>query len=363
MSAARVPSMPGDWDLFLRELDWWVAEHGNARVPQHATSRPVDGKPYPLGRHVSKLRVRKAMDGLDPELAAQLESRTGWAWDAASAQWQEKAAQLRAYFDEHGSLDGLTANQRAVGAWLVRQRARVDELTDAQQQALRAIPGALEDRKSMVDPFVDRVHTWLAAHPGATAADIAVKTTLTLADGTEVALGKQASNYRTRYAAGKLDDASARKIESLPGWTWGPRTDLWWQRLGELRAHHRAHRSLAGLSAANPTLQTWLRQQPSRALTPERAVALAQVPGALPTVSKTEEIVLAARAWLGQDTSRTLSSVTTRTKLELPDGTTVPLGRRLAELRRAHAAGELSPTDIETVATLPGWTWQRGAHA
>lgn len=64
---------------FFLELDWWIARHGSARVPQTAVSSARSER-YPLGLRVSYLRQRYNAGRLDPSVVSECEARAGWRW-------------------------------------------------------------------------------------------------------------------------------------------------------------------------------------------------------------------------------------------------------------------------------------------
>jgi hypothetical protein len=155
-----MPTHADRWATFLDELDWWISQHGNADVPQRATSREVDGTPFRLGQRVMDRRREYRRGTLSTERVAELEQRTGWVWNARERRLRTPAARnidaLREYVANHGSLDGLEAAQPALARWLRNVRGAYRPTTDATSlpaarradlAELRAIPGALDDRR------------------------------------------------------------------------------------------------------------------------------------------------------------------------------------------------------------------------
>jgi hypothetical protein len=211
------------WARFLDELDWWIEQHGDAAVPQTATSRLVDGVPYPLGRRVRAQRERHRRGTLDVERARALEAREGWSWDGYAPRsarvWQQRLAEVGAYVDAHGTLDGLESANAPAARWLRDQRTA--ELAPAQRQELARIPGATTERKSRLDEFVAAMRGWLAVEPDRTAGDVQFSTVYRVGRAS-VPLGKRVAYWRSRYAAGRLTAAEVEAIEALPGWSWEP---------------------------------------------------------------------------------------------------------------------------------------------
>lgn len=225
------------WPLLLQELRWWIDIHGNANVPQNATSREVDGAPYPLGKRTHQTRNNYWLGKLAPERVAELERLPGWAWNPRTAQWQETAEQVTSHYREHHTLEGLP---EPLQRWVARQRRA--QLTDAQRAQLEAIPGALVDRRRRAGAFVVAARSWLQAQPaGTTMANLPSSATVHLRPRTDVDLGtpgddgliaypvgKRATFYRRRFhgletvgdTAAPLHPDDVGAIEALPGWSW-----------------------------------------------------------------------------------------------------------------------------------------------
>lgn len=223
------------WLTFLEELDLYIAEHGHAAVPQATTTRNVNGKPYPLGRKVNVTRSRYRAEKLDADRAAQLQERPGWEWDAELARWQQKLGQVRAYYDEHHSLNGIPT---ALRQWVLRQRwqAKKDKenvkekgvLSPEQVKQLAEIPGILSTEP--LDDFVGAAHRWLEQNPGKTMADLQARERVDTANHHGYPVGKKVIYYRRRRAGldgtHPLPDVDAARLEQLPGWSWvGPRSE------------------------------------------------------------------------------------------------------------------------------------------
>lgn len=215
------------WTAFLSELDWWVKQHGTAQVPQSAVSRPVDGRPYPLGRRVNTVRHNHAQGRLDPTRVAELEQRHGWRWRAAGdpeQTWSRNYAAVKDWHQTTGSLSHLHPSQLK---WLQRQRkaAIADQLTSEQRDLLAAIPDALEGTYSRAEQFIRAARQWMQDNPGKTMADITRNDTVDLA-GQTIKLQRRVTYYRGRRVgiegSGPLTPGEIHAIEQLPGWTWNP---------------------------------------------------------------------------------------------------------------------------------------------
>jgi len=212
------------WSEFLEQLDWWISRHGDASVPQTATSR-AGGVDYPLGQRVKNVRIRYRADALSASQMAELTARAGWSWDGYSARstkvWSGHLAQLQAYVDEHGTLDGLEGIDAPLSRWLRQQRN--EQLTTEQRRELARIPGALEERKTRHSDFIRALRDWIATEPDRDAGHLRYADTHPVGRR-NIPLGRRAAYWRERYATGALSDAETAALAAVPGWDWTPPT-------------------------------------------------------------------------------------------------------------------------------------------
>lgn len=210
------------WQLFLRELDAWIAETGSAYVPQAITRPTANDSSYALGKRLHHYIGRYHKGLLTSQQITDLESRPGWTWTPKSARsrsvWQHNLDAVQAFVNEHGTLDQIDQLNPTAARWL--RRARTAKLTVAQRKQLERIPGASVDRRSALADFIDAVRLWTST--GRSAGSIPAAATQAL-NGTTVRIGRRARYFRERYANGLLDDTTVAALESLPGWSWGPR--------------------------------------------------------------------------------------------------------------------------------------------
>ncbi len=128
---AFVPVTPDPWfPEFLAHLDVYIAEHGDALVPEAYVSR--DG--YMLGKKVQHVRMSRPglprpRYRLTPEWLKNLDAR-GFIWSVPAVQFQEFISRFREYVAQHGDglvpqnyicLDGYKLGQRVSS---VRQSLR-----------------------------------------------------------------------------------------------------------------------------------------------------------------------------------------------------------------------------------------------
>lgn len=206
----------------LAELDRWIDQHGSAYVPQNATSRDVDGRPFPLGQRLHDRRKRYRAGRLHPDHARDLEARTGWSWTTARRvvddARERHLATLRAYAEKHGTLDALDVAHPATAVWL-RNQQRHRGLDAELRRELEQVPGAIGPRRERTEAFTAALADWVAADPERDAAALRWSTEH-LYDGEVIPLGKRAAYVRSRYARRRLSAERISALETIPGWAW-----------------------------------------------------------------------------------------------------------------------------------------------
>lgn len=221
MSAQRETRSLSPWVRFLSQLDEWIAVHGDANVPQAAVVVDDSGRAYPLGQRVKSARVSHRRGAMPADRVRDLETRESWSWDGyvarSAAVWEQHIAAARLYVATHGSLKGVDSSQPALARWLREQRTNT--LPPDRRRELELIPGALTDRKAQADRFVEAMRSWISAAPDRDAASLRFTTEHTMG-GRVIPLGRRAAYWRSRYAAGRLPEAAATKLATLPGWEW-----------------------------------------------------------------------------------------------------------------------------------------------
>jgi hypothetical protein len=270
------------WKLSL--LRSYVRKHGWSKLRQATVVSPG----VKLGRWVSGCRRRYLAGTLQPFLATGLERIPGWSWDPLRDRYTRNIDILRRFIRRHG-WDALRADTNVdgmlVSKWCATRREDYHrgELDTWVRRALEGIPGwswqprtdrnwkQLQRFRRLVDTFgiaaardhaqvrkwAQRVRNlrrrgklpaWLASeleaidgwswHPRA---DQASKTLSllkrfvaangwdalhrdTMCDGFR--LGLWFYNQRAERKNGTLSKAMAKKLQSIPGWSWGSRRHL-----------------------------------------------------------------------------------------------------------------------------------------
>lgn len=273
----------GDWwEDWFRRLEEYVAEHGDARVPQQYVS-PDSAK---LGAWVANQKSTWA--SMRDDRRRRLEQLPGWTLDSRTAFWEDGLRHLSEYAKEHGSEQPpsrYVINGFKLGIWVNTQRQNWAKLDDDRRSRLQQLPGwtlntkvtQWEEGFEYLTAYVEengtalvpaeyifrgfRLGQWvavqrstwkslredrkqrLAALPGWAVSvreawweeGHAQLQRYAEENGhacppqkfvTEIgfALGSWVATQRQSYAKGQLSDDRRKRLSKLPGWEWKPRS-------------------------------------------------------------------------------------------------------------------------------------------
>lgn len=222
------------WDPFEQQwleaferLREFVIENGTSQVP--STHRDKYGKP--LGKWVAKLRSKR--EQLNENQVKLLESLPSWSWDPFEDQWESAFLELRDLANEQGQTAfsrRLTfSDGRSVGGWIIKQRQTRNQLSEEKKRRLESLPGWSwdpygESKQSTVSHLKIFVEEF--GH-----ANVPQK----YVSGHGFKLGYSVGKIRNDYLKGRLDTRLIEFFESLPGWSWNARVDLWHSRFQLLK--------------------------------------------------------------------------------------------------------------------------------
>jgi superfamily II DNA or RNA helicase len=268
-----------DWSYGLASLRQFVAREGHARVP----AKQVEGE-FRLGQWVGVQRNLKTHGDLDPFREASLDAIHGWTWKPSVDDWNAGVFALRRFVAREGNArppyKHIEADFR-LGAWVANRRndKRNGRLDTAQQSELEAFQGWTWD--AWEDDFATglAVLRWFVAREGH--ARVPAKQ---VEDGFR--LGPWVAARRHDYNAGRLDDARASALESVPSWTWDPIRDDWeaaFAALEQFVARERHARVPVAHAEGQLKLGVWVVYQRvlqrSGRLDAERTTRLEALPG------------------------------------------------------------------------------------
>ena len=262
------------WDEGFAKLKSFVKREGHARVPQQCRE---DG--YRLGEWVINQRAQFQREMLDPERRARLEAIPGRIWAPRHDAWEEGFAKLESFVKrEHHAW--VPAQWREddfrLGQWVTMQRSGFHRgtLERERRARLEAVPGwtwdtreALwEERFSKLRSFVEREgHARVPAQWRES----------------DFRLGQWVINQRARV---QVNTDRARRLEALPGWTWGAREAAWEEGFAKLETfvEREGHAWVPQQWREDSyRLGAWVRNQRNRkgTLGPERRARLEALSG------------------------------------------------------------------------------------
>jgi superfamily II DNA or RNA helicase len=363
--AAKLATLP-DWSWNPNESDWdrgfqkvvlFVTHEGHARVPY---SHIEDN--YKLGQWVAKQRRTYKNGTLATERVTRLEALPDWSWDSREtreSQWEEGYRRLEQFVHRHGHArvsKRFVEEELSLGPWvnMQRNRYRDGELAADRVVRLEALPGwSWNENESRWDEgfrhlsdFVDR-----NGHP-----QVGPKY---VEDGYR--LGQWVAVQRASYRRGNLTSDRANRLESLSGWTWTPRDELWESGFEHLCAYSKreGHALVPGHHMEDGfRLGQWVNNQRGLyrsgavRLTADRIAKLESVPGWTwsPYHSQWEE-----------GFEQLASFVERKGHARVPNSHVegdYPLGRWVGKQRQSFSEGRLRADRAARLEALPGWVWR-----
>ena len=372
--AARLSALPG-WTWRAHETRWlrglnslkaFVEREGTARVPQDYVEVLVDGNRYALGTWVSVQRRYRREGRLDPARAEVLESLQGWTWDPDEAEFDEGFAVLKAYVarEGHARVQGAQREPPGdptgfqLGKWASQRRSEYRQgiLDTGRAARLSELPGWDWDPLSTRD----------AAALAALQAFREREGHLRIPNGhieppddpNGFPLRNWVGNRRTEYKNGKASAAWISRLEAIPGWSWEPRSDMWLQNLGALKAFQARNGHLRVAKShvdGDIALGVWVSQQRRLhnrgELAADRTAALEAVPG------WTWDAL--ADRW-ESDFGHLLSFVEREGHARVPQNHVereFKLGSWVNSQRQSYRRARLSKLRASRLEQLPGWVW------
>ncbi|BCF86706.1 hypothetical protein RQCS_62510 (plasmid) [Rhodococcus qingshengii] len=215
----RLEQLPGwtldtrnsSWEAWYRHLELYVAQHGNARVPQAYLTD--DGKR--LGSWVANQKTK--WQTLTDERRRQLEQFPGWTLNTAATQWENGYEHLVAYVRENDTalvradcvVDGFR-----LGQWVTTQRAKWTSLTEQHRERLAALPGwTVSVRDSRWEEAYQHLQRYVDEDGHACPSQKYV-------DASGFTLGIWVATQRRSHAKGQLSELRRKRLAKLPGWEW-----------------------------------------------------------------------------------------------------------------------------------------------
>lgn len=207
------------WERGIAELILFVAEHDHACVPCNYAA--PNG--FRLGWWASRRRRDYHGGALSDDQVAQLESFTGWTWNAHRSRWRRGMDELQAYVEEYGHARVpcayVSPRHFNLGSWTLTRRRDHQEgrLSSARIAELEALPGwswSVPDTRW--EHAVTELRLYVEEHGHAL-----VPCTHMTSSGFR--LGQWVSSRRQDRRHKKLSDERIAELEAFPGWSWALR--------------------------------------------------------------------------------------------------------------------------------------------
>jgi superfamily II DNA or RNA helicase/DNA-binding XRE family transcriptional regulator len=183
----------------------------------------------------------------------------------ATSEWDESFGLLAEWVEAHGTALVPQGTKVAtgdgdrsfwIGMWCTQQRTlhRRGILSSERSSVLEALPGwSWDPREDVFWSTFAALERWLAANED-------YPTQRTVFEGKRI--GAFLNAGRAAHKDGSLPAAKATALESLPGWSWDPRADIWDQRFIQLKEFvaDQGH-ACPSVDSPDPQLGRWVRKQ------------------------------------------------------------------------------------------------------
>ena len=200
--AGLLEELPGwSWETTAwgRSFDAYATHiKKTGRRPAHRTS---------LYFWASRQRIAYASGRLSAAQISQLEGVPGWLWNCREEIWLQRYQEVEKFVSAGGAYPRPRSD---LGRWLDSQRQsyRLGSLSAESIARLEALPGwCWRLYLSWEEQFVG-LSIYVADHGRLPA--------------WSTSRGRWIRTQRAAYRAGRLSADQARRLESLPGWSWGP---------------------------------------------------------------------------------------------------------------------------------------------
>ncbi|WP_067687888.1 DEAD/DEAH box helicase [Nocardia jejuensis] len=277
----KLESLPGwswdvlsdQWDVWIRLMNEFVAEHGHANVPF-----PYRVGEFNLRSWVATQRGLFRRGRLSEGRIRELGALPGWLWDVHEDLWQQNYSALQQFAERLGhsrTPPGHMENGLNLGTWVVVQRRTREEMSPERRALLEALLGW------SWDPLADRWEASYAELVKFTKREGHARVPISHCEN-NLPLGKWVTHQRSRRD--KLTVEQRTRLETLPGWNWDVRSDMWHRKFALLQQFQRreGHALVPqGHVEDHIKLGSWVNEQRSRReeISAERRELLESVPG------------------------------------------------------------------------------------
>ncbi len=347
---AFLESLPGwswdplsdDWRHKYDALKSFV-DSSNGKFPANPRGSDNSG----IGKWVVKQRERYRKQWTSEEQIALLEAIPGWKWDPLDENWNASFEILKKYSSREGhSRPPATHCEGEVqlGIWVSQQRDRFKKkrVLPHQQILLESLPSW------SWDPLNDSWSDYWESCSKLPSTNPMIKRGSIPKD-----LLEWMKDQRERYQSGQLSAERIKMMETLPGWLWEPRSDLWDQIFWDFYEWAQSHDPNTvpkEITFGGANGRSWSGNVRTKyrkgLLSNEQISQLESVPG--------WEWQRHNKRW--QENFLTVQQVINTDKLSYRD---LPpsIIEWVRTQRRRKSNGTISQSEIELLETLPGWGW------
>jgi hypothetical protein len=227
-------ALSSQWDEGFAKLEKFSQREGHTVVPKNHVEDGLN-----LGSWISTQKLRKRDRKISAERIARLESINGWVWDSDEERWEWGFSILKMFVDREGHARvpaKYSEDEFNLGIWCDNQRGkhRAGTLSEGRTKRLEGLSQwswnprneTWEDALCLLRKIVERTGSVRIAE-------------------SHVEEGLNTANWigsrRIEYRKGKLSQERISQLESLPGWTWDPHSELWEQGFASLSKYVEFH--------------------------------------------------------------------------------------------------------------------------
>ncbi|QDD95132.1 Superfamily II DNA and RNA helicase [Roseomonas mucosa] len=349
------------WEVGLEHLRAFVAEEGHTRVPEGF--KTDDG--FPLDNWIGSRRQEYRKGTLAPEKVRLLEAVEGWSWAPRADLFRSAMEHLHAFVgrEQHAQVPRayVTQDGFSLGVWVAERRREFSygRLNAEKVRLLEEVSGwTWEVDADYFRTGMQHLQTFVAKEGNARVLAI-------FRTQGDYPLGLWVRRMRMEYAEETLDTAKIQALESLDGWSWGPKADQFKEAVRHLQAfavregHGRVPHDF--ITAEGFALGAWVNRRryhyTRKAIPAEQIAQLEAVKGwSWNTYADQFDLGLNhLKEFLAREGHISMPAIYTTA-----DG--FALGAWVSARRHDFGKGKLTSERARMLESVEGWTWDVAAE-